>query len=314
MAPRLGIVVPCYNEEKMLSKTSEVLMGVLNGLIHKCKITDDSFICFVDDGSGDETWGHILRFRQASQHVKGLRLSRNFGHQNAILAGMLFLKEKVDCVLTIDADLQDDVNVIENFIDHYRQGYEIVYGVRKERSSDSVFKRYTALIFYRILIVLGVNIIYNHADYRLVGKRALAALADYREINLFLRGIFPDLGFKSISVEYDRQKRIAGETKYSLPRMVALAINGITSFSIEPLRFITTMGITVFMGTLFLSVWVFLTVVGGRAIPGWASTVLPLYFLGGVQTIFLGIIGEYIGKIYSETKMRPRFIINEVIE
>jgi glycosyltransferase involved in cell wall biosynthesis len=306
--PRLAIVVPCYNEEAVIDETARVLTGVLNTLIAKSKICSESFIYFVDDGSKDQTWQSIVELHNREPKVKALKLSRNFGHQNALLAGMTSIREKSDCVITIDADLQDDVSVIENFVDKFSEGYDIVYGVRKERKVDTFFKKYTALVFYHFMRFMGITIVNNHADFRLVSKRVVDTLSSFREANLFLRGIIPYIGFNSTEVLYDRKKRFAGETKYPLGKMLAFAWSGITSFSIVPLRIVTLAGLFVFSLSLLVSLWVLISFLKGSTIPGWASTVLPIYFIGGLQIFCIGLLGEYLGKVYQEVKSRPRFI------
>ncbi len=311
----VAIVVPCLDEEAILPRSAAELARILTALQQSGRASETSAIYFVDDGSHDRTWALISDLHQSDPMFKGIRLARNFGHQGAILAGMLTVRDQVDTVITIDADLQDDPTVFERFIDLHRDGCEIVYGVRRRRDTDSFFKRNTALAFYSLMEWMGVEIIFNHGDCRLVGKRALEALSQYREVNLFLRGVFPAIGFKKAIVEYDRHERTAGETKFSLPAMLGFALNGITSFSIKPLRLIALLGMLIFGGSIVLSVWVVLTaLLNRRAVQGWASTVLPIYFLGGLQTIFMGTIGEYVGRIYQEVKDRPRFLVEETLE
>lgn len=309
--PLLALVLPCYNEELVIDSSVKILLDNLEDLIKKQKISNKSLMLLVDDGSQDKTWEIIKSLNQKNPQIKGLKLSKNFGHQSAILAGMLSVKDHVDCLITMDIDLQDNTEVIEKFVDAYRQGYEIAYGVRKERASDTFFKRTTAHFFYKIQNLLGVESIMHHADYRLVGKKALEALADFKEVNLFLRGLFPLMGFKSIQISYERQPRLVGETKYTLYKMFSLALDGITSFSIKPIRLITLFGVIIFIGSLLMMIWVLVQKIMGQTIVGWASTVIPIYVLSGIQIIFLGILGEYIGKIYKEVKERPRFIIEE---
>lgn len=282
-------------------------------LINKKKINNESFLFLVDDGSTDNTWEIIKKLKTQYQRIKALKLSKNFGHQNAILAGMMNVKDISDITITIDADLQDDENTMETFIDKHHEGYDIVFGARKERKTDSLPKKLTADIFYNLIELLGISIVKNSADYRLVSRKVLLALNDYKEINLFLRGIFPSIGFKSTIVTYSRHKRLAGESKYTISKMFLLAINGITSFSTVPLRIITFLGLIIFLFSLIMGLYVLYTHHMGYTIRGWTSTLIPIYFIGGVQLFCLGIIGEYIGKIYSEVKRRPRYIIEEEI-
>ncbi len=310
--PKLAIVVPCYNEEEVLPRTAKRLLEVLDGLISPNKINDESFILFVDDGSKDRTWTIIEDLTKQNTKIKGLKLTRNFGHQNALLAGMEYIFNKCDCLITIDADLQHDEQAIGEFVQKYIDGAEIVLGIRKDRKVDSIFKKLTALIFYQLLLKMGVNIIKNHADYRLISNTALKALLEFKEVNLFLRGLIHLIGFKTDYVFFDVKERFAGQTKYPLRKMLALALDGITSFSVVPLRLITLIGFLIFMGSLIMSGYIFYTAIfTNKSVPGWASTVLPIYFIGGVQLLSLGIIGEYIGKIYMETKRRPRYIVEK---
>lgn len=311
----LAVVAPCFNEETILEGSAREILLELNRLKEKGKISPESGVYFVDDGSSDRTWPVIQDLHRKNPEVRGFRLSRNFGHQGAILAGMLTLKDKVDCVVTIDADLQDETGVLERFVDLYQEGNEIVYGVRRGRDTDTFFKRHTAQAFYHLMEWMGVEIVYNHGDYRLVGRRPLEALSGFQEVNLFLRGVFPAIGFRHATVEYDRKERVAGETKFPPLKMLTFALNGITSFSIKPLRFIAVLGAGIFSMSLALSLWALLTALySRRAVHGWGSTVLPIYLLGGLQTIFMGIVGEYVGRIYQEVKGRPRFIIAETLD
>jgi glycosyltransferase involved in cell wall biosynthesis len=268
----------------------------------------------VDDGSKDRTWELIQSYHRDYPHSRGLKLSTNFGHQNALMAGMMSLKEEVDCIVSIDADLQDDITVIEQMVDAHAQGFSVVYGVRKDRSSDTFFKRFTAQFFYKMMIWMKVKTVYNHADFRLLDRRVLLALAQFDEVNLFLRGMFPIIGFRSTEVFYSRKERLAGETKYPLRKMLAFAWNGITSFSTFPLRLIFNLGLLIFFLSIFLTIWAFIPVFTGNAVHGWASTVIPIFVFAGVQMISLGLIGEYVGKIYAEVKKRPRFFIEEKLE
>lgn len=307
-APHLAVVVPCYNEEAALPATMERLTTVLDALGARGLVTADSAVYFVDDGSVDRTWSLIHAFAQRHARVHGIKLSRNRGHQNALLAGLL--SAPGDAVVSIDADLQDDVVAIERMLEAYVAGAQIVLGVRRTRTHDTWFKRFTAEQYYRWSKRLGVDVVYNHADYRLMARRAIEALRGYEEVNLFLRGIVPQLGFRTAVVEYDRAPRIAGATHYPLRRMLSLAWEGVTSFSAVPLRFITALGVTVSLVSLGFAAWALAAkLFSDRALPGWASTVVPIYFLGGVQLLCLGIIGEYLAKIYAEVKRRPRYVI-----
>ena len=311
MNNKLAIIVPCYNEEEILPFSSSKLKNLLEELINKKKVDKDSQVVFIDDGSNDKTWKIIEKLTEDSI-FQGIKLSRNYGHQNALLSGLFNVN--ADIYVTIDADLQDDINVIREMINKYHEGKEIVYGVRKKRESDSFFKRFTAEGFYKLMNFFGVDLVYNHADFRLMSKRAVESLKDFQEVNLFLRGIVPLIGFSSEKVYYDRTTRVAGESKYPLRKMLSFAWQGITSFSTVPLKLISLVGFIVFIVSIFMGGWVlwqkFFT---SNAIPGWASTVLPIYFIGGMQLLSLGIIGEYIGKIYSETKRRPRYFIDKII-
>ena len=304
----LSIVVPCYNEQEVLEGTNAALLAVLRGLIDAGKIAHASCICYVDDGSSDATWSIIEALSCASDHVSGIKLAHNVGHQHALLAGLSSVPG--DILVSIDADLQDDVAAIEKMVDAWAQGCEIVYGVREDRSSDTAFKRGTAKLYYKLLARLGGEIVQNHADFRLMSRRAIEALKDYKEANLFLRGMVPLIGLRSGIVRYTRAPRLAGESKYPLRRMLSLAWEGTTSFSVVPLRMVSLLGVLVFFATVLMS----LAIVGirlftDRAIPGWASTVLPIYLSTGVQILCIGVLGEYLGKIYKEVKARPRFLL-----
>lgn len=308
MRPELSIVVPCYNEELVLAQTNSALLVLLRRLIDSGKVAESSCVYYVDDGSKDGTWPLIELLASQSAHVAGFKLSRNRGHQNALLAGLF--SAPGDLLVSIDADLQDDIDAIERMVDENGLGSEIVYGVRDDRTVDSPFKRLTAETFYVLLSRLGVDVVYNHADYRLMTRRAVEALKDYREVNLFLRGIVPLIGFRSTVVAYKRGIRGAGESKYPLTKMLALAWEGVTSMSVVPLRFVTSVGAVVFALTVLLSLFVLaVRLFTDQALPGWASTVLPIYLLGGIQILCVGILGEYIGKIYKEVKARPRFVL-----
>lgn len=313
MSVKVGIVIPCYNEEEVLPETASRMLSLLKRLVQSNKIAETSTIYFVDDGSRDRTWSIIEDLALHSRNISGVKLARNRGHQNAVLAG-LFTAEG-DALVSVDADLQDDINVIEQMIDHYRNGTEIVYGVRKLRESDTFFKCFTARVFYRLMALMGAETVYDHADFRLMSRRATEALKQFREVNLFLRGMVPLIGYKSAIVRYDRTERFAGESKYPLQRMIGLALDAITSFSVVPLRFIAAIGVVVFLMATLMSIWaLWIRFFTDRAIPGWTSIVLPLFILGGIQILCLGIIGEYLGKIYTEVKARPRYIIERVLE
>jgi polyisoprenyl-phosphate glycosyltransferase len=305
----LAIVIPCFNEEAALPETAKQVGALLAGMITSKKVSPDSFIYFVDDGSRDQTWSTIVSLNAKNPLFKGHKLARNAGHQRALLSGLLRVREKAGMVISLDADLQDDINIIPEFVNKFEEGNEVIYGVRKERKVDTFFKKSTALGFYWVMSKMGVDLVQNHADYRLLSRNALDALAMFGESNLFLRGIIPLLGFKTATVYYDRQARFAGESKYPLKKMLAFAFEGITSFSISPLRFITGFGFLIFLGSLILSAWTFVTWLRGKVVPGWTSTVLPIYFIGGIQIASIGMLGEYLGKVYMEVKKRPLFIV-----
>ncbi|OAS84464.1 glycosyltransferase family 2 protein [Metabacillus litoralis] len=308
--PILTIVVPCYNEEDVLSETVNQLNEVLNNLIEEKLIAGQSKILFVDDGSKDKTWSIIYKESLKNNRVHGLKLARNVGHQNALLAGLVAGKTSSDCVVSIDADLQDDVNVIREFILKFKEGFDIVYGVRGKRDTDHVLKRTTAEAFYTMMQKLDVNLIYNHADYRLMSKRAIGELEKFEEVNLFLRGIVPLIGFPSTSVYYDRKERFAGETKYPLKKMLSFAFEGITSFSVTPIRFVLLVGfLSFFTSLLFGSYFITLKFIGETE-TGWTSLITSIWLIGGLQLISIGLIGEYIGKIYKESKRRPKYIVD----
>jgi glycosyltransferase involved in cell wall biosynthesis len=309
----LSVVVPCFNEEAVLRETYARLVELRGRLVANGKITQRSEIVFVDDGSRDETWRMIDAWVREGAPVVGVKLSRNCGHQNALLAGLS--TSKGDAVITIDADLQDDEGAIEQMIDAFHKGYEVVYGVRARRDTDTWFKRTSAQGFYRLMSALGVKTVYDHADYRLLSQRAIRYLDQFSEVNLFLRGVVPLLGLRSTTVRYDRRARFAGESKYPLRKMLEFALNGITSFSVAPLRAITLLGFLVSMVCVVFAAWaVLVKLTSPNAVPGWASTILPIYFLGGVQLFCAGVLGEYVGKIYMEIKKRPRFLIERVAE
>ena len=313
LTPTIAIVLPCYNEEEILLQTDKKIGAVMDHLINKKLISPGGSVVYVDDGSRDKTWELIQSRVDGSSNRVGIKFSRNFGHQSALLGGITSIYQKVDCIITIDADLQDDIGVIEDMIVKYRQGFEVVYGVRKKRDTDSAFKRKTAEGFYILMRRMGVNIIYNHADFRLASNRVCENLLQYGEVNLFLRGIFPLIGFNSTTVYYDRQERNAGQTKYPLMKMLGFALEGITSFSVKPLRIVSLIGIFIFFGSVLLSLYSLYSYFFMGTVPGWTSVILPIYFLGGVQILCIGIIGEYLGKIYKEVKSRPRFIIETII-
>ena len=309
---KLGVVLPCYNEEEVLQLSAEQLHRKFNDLRSANLISEDSFVCFVDDGSRDATW-EIIENLTKDPLYKGIKLATNFGHQNAILAGMFTCKTMADCIITIDADLQDDIDVFDKMIHAYHEGNLIVYGVRDNRDSDTFFKKFTAQSFYKLMQWMKVKSVYNHADFRFIDSRVITELEKFNEVSLFLRGIFPLIGFKSSNVYYARTPRLAGETKYPVRKMLNFAWNGITSFSTAPLRFIFYVGIVMFLLSLFFGVWVTISALSGNAIKGWSSTLLVNLIFSGINMICLGIIGEYIGKIYQEVKKRPRFIIDEII-
>lgn len=309
---QLAIVAPCYNEEAVLPETAARLLSLLSRLVAGGTVSDRSLIYFVDDGSTDRTWSIINSLAQQHPQIVGVKLSRNQGHQNALLAGLFTAQG--DAIVSVDADLQDDITVIEEMLAHHRRGVDVVYGVRQKRDTDTSFKRVTAQAFYRLMATLGVESVPNHADFRLLSRRALEALRDFTEVNLFLRGIVPLIGFRSSIVYYDRAKRFAGVSKYPFKRMVALALDAVTSFSVVPLRLITFIGFSVFVAALGMAVWsVYVRLFTTAAVPGWTSTVLPMYFLGGVQLLCIGVIGEYLGKVYKEVKRRPRYMIESVV-
>lgn len=310
----LYIIVPCYNEQQVLPETSRLLLEKIKSLIWAGRISEKSRVVFVNDGSNDLTWQIIKKLHTASKYLCGIKLSKNFGHQNAVLAGLLAVKDKADMVISMDADLQDDINAVDAMVEKYHEGCEIVYAVRKGRKNDSFFKRFSAEVFYKVMKHLGANTIFNHADYRLMSKRAVEALAEFDEVNLFLRGIVPMLGFKSDFVYYERKERFAGESKYPLKKMIAFAFEGITSFSIRPIRMITLMGTLVFLASIAMLVYVLVSFFSGNAVAGWPSIVISVWGTGGLILLSIGIVGEYIGKFYLESKKRPRFIIEEILD
>ena len=310
MANILYLIVPCFNEEKVLPITSKFFLDELSFLINKGAINSESRIVFIDDGSSDNTWNIISELSQEHELIQGIQQSRNRGHQNAVIAGLLDSVNKCDMCISIDCDGQDDIKAIEQMINKYHEGYDVVYGVRDNRDSDTLFKKYTAQLFYYLLKKLGADIVYNHADYRLMSKSAIEGLAKFKEVNLFLRGLVPLVGFKHTEVYYTRTNRLAGSSHYPLSKMLALAIDGITSLSTKPLKLITLLGLVVSLLSFIFIIWVVIGFFFGKTLSGWASLISTLCFLGGIQLICLGIIGEYIGKIYLEVKHRPRYIIS----
>lgn len=309
----LYIVVPCYNEEAVLHETSKRLKEKVGALIDDNKVSPKSRIIFVDDGSRDKTWAIIEELYTSDELFGGIKLSRNKGHQNALLAGLMTAKDEADITISMDADLQDDINVVDKFVDKYHEGCDIVYGVRSSRKTDTAFKRGTAGMFYKLMRLLGVDIIDNHADYRLISKRALEALSQFKEVNLFLRGIVKQIGFKSDIVYYERSERFAGESKYPLKKMLGFAFDGITSFSVKPIRLVTVVGFLVFLASLGFIIYAVVQGCLGNSIAGWSSLMCSIWFLSGIQIMALGIVGEYIGKIYTEVKARPKYIIDKYI-
>ncbi len=308
--PSLAIVIPCYNEEDVLPQAFEQLESLLEKLISQRKVSGNSRLYFVDDGSADRTWSILAAASERNEQIVAIKLSRNRGHQNALYAGLCFSQE--DIVVSIDADLQDDPANIEYMVDEYMKGHDVVYGVRNERKTDSFFKRFTAESYYRIMKKMGVDLVFNHADFRLMSRRALDAFKEYPESNLFLRGIVREVGFPSTTVEYERQARVAGESKYPLKKMLSFAWDGITSFSTAPLRVITVLGILASLASLLTLIWVLIIrLFTEEAVPGWASMLLPLLFIGSVQLLSLGVIGEYLAKLYKEVKRRPRYHVSE---
>ena len=312
--PCLWIIIPCYNESEVLPITAPMFSDKIEQLVQAEKIAPDSRILFVNDGSKDDTWEIICRLSAENPHFSGISQSRNRGHQNAVLAGLMDSRDKCDITISIDCDGQDDINAMDQMVEEYLNGCEIVYGVRSSRETDTWFKRTTAQGFYKVLNGMGAEVVYNHADYRLVSSRVLQAFADFHEVNLFLRGMFPLVGFKSTSVYYERHERIAGESHYPLKKMLALAFDGITSLSVRPIRMVTGMGVIVSILGFIGIIWAVVVALMGKSIAGWASIVCIVCFLGGIQLLSLGIIGEYIGKTYMETKRRPRYIISERTE
>lgn len=309
----LYLVIPCYNEEAMLPITYPKLKEKMEKLIKKNKISSKSKIIFVNDGSKDNTWSLIEKYHHEDKLVGGINLSRNRGHQNALLCGLMTVKDQCDMVISMDADLQDDVNAIDKFIDEFYKGADIVYGVRSSRKKDTWFKRTTACGFYKFMSMMGVEVVYNHADYRLMSKRVLNDLEQFKEVNLFLRGIFPLIGYQTAIVTYERNQRVAGESKYPLKKMLSFAFEGITSFSVKPLSIILNIGIVILFISILIMGYCLIQKMLGNTVDGWTFITISIWFLGGIQMLALGIIGKYIGKIYSETKQRPRYIIREYL-
>ena len=309
----LYLVIPCYNEQEVLPETSKRLKVKMESLMDRNMISRDSKIMFVNDGSKDRTWEMIEELHAQDPLYQGVKLSRNRGHQNALLGGLMTAKEYADMVISLDADLQDDIDVIDQFVEKYYEGCDIVYGVRSARKTDTFFKRFTAEGFYKIINLMGGEVVFNHADYRLMSKRALEELANYKEVNLFLRGIVPMIGFKTDVVTYERHERLAGESKYPLKKMLALAVDGITSLSIKPIRFIVFLGFMIFMCSILMLIYSLVQHFLGNTSIGWTSLIVSIWAIGGLQLLAIGVIGEYIGKIYLETKQRPRYIIEKVL-
>lgn len=309
----LYLVIPCYNEQEVLPETARRLTDKLGGMIASGAISPQSRVLLVDDGSKDATWSLIEQLHAQNPLFSGLKLAHNRGHQNALIAGLMTAKEHCDMSISMDADLQDDVDAIDRFVAAYYDGCDVVYGVRSSRAKDTVFKRSTAVGYYKFLKLMGVEIVENHADYRLMSRRALEALSEYHEVNLFLRGIVPLIGFKSTVVTYERSERFAGESKYPLKKMLAFAIDGITSFSVKPIRFITFLGVLIFGVSILSLLWFLFLKLFGRTVTGWATLMGSIWALGGVQLLCLGVIGEYVGKLYQEAKHRPRFVAEKIL-
>ncbi len=309
--PILYIVIPCYNEEEVLPITCKMFLEKIESLIKKGKISDDSRVMFVNDGSKDKTWEIIKNLAAENKYYKGISLSRNRGHQNALLGGLMEAKELCDITISIDCDGQDDINAMDEMVDAYLAGNDVVYGVRSSRKTDTFFKRFTAESFYRLMNSMGCDVVFNHADYRLLSSKFLKEFAEFKEVNLFLRGMVPLVGFSSTAVYYERNERIAGESHYPLKKMLALAFDGITSLSVKPIRLISSLGVFIMIISFIGVIWSIVSYFIGSTVAGWSSTICILCFLSGIQMLSIGVIGEYIGKIYLETKARPRFIIGE---
>ena len=311
---KLYLAIPCYNEEEVLPDSAQKLLKKYDDLAAAGKITADSRIIFIDDGSKDRTWELIEELHNSDNRFGGIKMSRNRGHQNALLGGLMTLRDKADAVISLDADLQDDIDAIDGMLEKYEEGYDVVYGVRSSREKDSFFKRFTAEGYYKVLDKMGAKIVFNHADFRLMSARALESFSEFHEVNIFLRGLVPMVGYKSTIVEYERKERLAGESKYPLKKMLALALEGITSLSVKPLRFITGLGVMAFMVSVIMLIYFLVRYFTGHTIVGWASLAVSIWALGGLQLLSMGILGEYLGKIYLETKERPRFIISQRTE
>ncbi|MBP1573499.1 MAG: glycosyltransferase [Oscillospiraceae bacterium] len=307
---KLYLAIPCYNEEEVLPDSAQKLLKKYDDLYAAGKITADSRIIFIDDGSKDKTWEIIERLHEEDKRFGGIKMSRNRGHQNALLGGLMTLRDKCDAVISLDADLQDDIDAIDKMVEQYENGYDVVYGVRSSREKDSFFKRFTAEGYYKVLDKMGAKIVFNHADFRLMSARALDSFSEFNEVNIFLRGLVPMVGYKSTIVEYERKERLAGESKYPLKKMLALAWEGITSLSVKPLRFITAMGVIAFMVSIGMLIYFLVRFFTGHTVVGWASLAVSIWALGGLQLLSMGILGEYLGKIYLEAKHRPRFIVD----
>ncbi len=312
---KLYLVIPCYNEEEVLHETAKQLKEKLNGLMNLGKISGNSKICFVDDGSKDKTWEIIQQLHQQDKIFRGIKLSRNKGHQNALLAGLMTVKGECDAAISLDADLQDDINAIDEMVDKYLdENCDVVYGVRSSRKTDTFFKKFTAEGFYKIMAKMGIEIVFNHADFRLMSKKALDGLEQFDEVNLFLRGIVPLVGYKSDKVYYERKERFAGESKYPLKKMLAFALEGITSMSVKPIRFITFLGLSIFAISIGMLIYFLVRHFMGATVTGWTSIAVSVWAIGGLQLLSIGVIGEYIGKIYLETKHRPKFIVETYLD
>ena len=309
----LYMVVPCYNEEAVLEETTARLKEKFESLIKEDKISPKSKVLYVNDGSKDKTWNLIKQIHEKDKMFRGICLSRNRGHQNAVLCGLMQAKGEADMVISMDADLQDDINAIDEMVDKYHEGFDVVYGVRNSRKTDTFFKRFTAQAYYKMLLFMGVDIVYNHADFRLMSKRVLKEMENYKEVNLFLRGIVPMIGFPSTNVYYERHERFAGESKYPLKKMLHFAFDGITSLSVKPIRLITTVGAGIFFLSICMLIYSIVIHFLGKSLVGWSSLMVSVWALGGLQIFSIGVIGEYIGKIYMETKARPRFIVQEYL-
>lgn len=313
MSTVLYLVVPCYNEEETLPTTKDALTKLLEDMIKRDRISSKSRIVFVNDGSKDNTWSLIEKYSEENTLIKGIKLSRNKGHQNALLAGLMTVKDECDCAVSLDADLQDDIGAVEKMLEKYEDGCEIVYGVRSKREKDTLFKRATAQGFYKFMRFMGAEVVYDHADYRLMSRRALCELENFKEVNLFLRGIVPMIGFKTDTVLYERGIREHGESKYPLKKMLSFAVDGITSLSVKPIRFITTLGILLLVASVGMLIYSLVRHFMGHTVLGWTSLIVSIWAIGGLQLFAIGIVGEYIGKIYLETKERPRFIIEKYV-